>query len=78
MAIQILKREITGYSEQDGKSEIVAELFADTTADLPQLDEVIDGGHIKAASICYVCGGQFYTLDSSGTWKGQDGTEVEA
>lgn len=74
--IDIRKELFKGYEEtEEGKLSVVkVEIDVDSAEDLPAVDE-LSGRKLYMGSIAWdISTGDFYALDSEGTWYKQDGS----
>lgn len=74
--IYVKSKQFISYARNANEnSVIVAEIYVDTTSDLPT-SEQIDGYTLFMGSIAYVITtGEMYVLDSGGRWHVSGGSE---
>lgn len=69
----ILLRDYSEIMSGDGKKHIIAELDVDTAAELPSQE--YGEYYLHMGSIARdISTGDFYSIDSTGTWYKQDGS----
>lgn len=69
----ILLRDYSEIMSGDGKKHIIAELDVDTAAELPSQE--YGEYYLHMGSIAHdISTGDFYSIDSTGTWYKQDGS----
>ena len=76
--LKIKKQDFIRFVEVEGRNLSLtrAEMFCDTSDDLPAVDD-IDGCILDMGSIAYdIATGDFYVLNSDGEWKNSQREEV--
>ena len=71
------KKLIPERSIRTGVNKYLAEVYADTWAELAGVTE-LDGVELDSGSIAYTADGELCVLDSAGVWHKKDGTAVTA
>ena len=77
--LKIKKQDFIRFVEVEGRNLSLtrAEMFCDTSDDLPAVDD-IDGCLLDMGSIAYdIAAGDVYVLNSEGVWKNSSGEEPE-
>ena len=71
------KKLIPERSIRTGVNRYLAEVYADTYAELEGVTE-LDGVVLDSGSLAHTADGELCTLDSFGVWHKKDGTAVTA
>lgn len=70
----IILRDFIEVSSSDSKKHIIAEMHVDSSSDLPSRDHFANF-ILEIGSIAHdISTGDFYAMDSTGTWYNQDGS----